>query len=73
VSFLEERVCEDDELSHDGSDGKFNGLSSLDQVIIFRFHVGVKASCDEGEQVEGLAQAGPLEEVATSLVGAKLA
>lgn len=54
----EERIGKDDELSHDGDDGDLGRFSGGDEGLIFGFHVGVEAGCDEGWHVECLAQDG---------------
>ena len=49
-------VRQDDELSHDGDEGDFCGLSVRDQLIELRLEVAVKAHCGEGWHVDRAAQ-----------------
>jgi hypothetical protein len=54
----QERIGEDDELSHDGGDGDLGGFPGGDEGLIFGFHVSVEACCNKSWHVECLAQDG---------------
>jgi len=51
---LEERVCNDDELSLDGYDGDLCGLSGGDELPVLGSEVGIVSDKDEGRHVGGL-------------------
>jgi len=55
---FEQSVCGDDDLSHDGGDGDFCGLSCGDELLVLCLDVRVVSSGDEGRHIEGLPHAG---------------
>ena len=55
---LEECVSEDDELSHDGCDGHFCGLSGSQQGVVLGFEVFVEAGGDERRHIKRLPDDG---------------
>ena len=57
VSF-EQGIGRDDHLSHDRGDGDFRGFSGGDQLLVFGLEIGVVASGDECQHVEGLPDVG---------------
>jgi hypothetical protein len=59
AAFSENSVCQDEELAHDGSEGKFCGLTGCDELRVFCFQIWVEACGDEGWHLESLADAGP--------------
>jgi len=58
---LDEGVCEHDELSHDGRQGKFFGLSGGEEALVEAFEMGIEArrrmGCHVDAGAHGLAAA----------------
>ena len=55
---LQESVCEDDQLSHDGCEGELGSLSCVGELVVLGLHVRIEAGRDEGWHVDGLADSG---------------
>lgn len=59
MMFGEEAIEVDEELTHDGDEGDFLGLSGSDELLVEGCQNGVVTGRAEGGHVEGLADAGP--------------
>ena len=56
---LDEKVCEEDELAHDGGEGRLSRLSPCPEAFVDGLEVGVEAGGGEGGHVEGTAEVAP--------------
>ena len=53
---FEQRICEDDDFSHDGGNCDLGGFSGGDEGLIFGLHIGIISGGDEGWHVECLPE-----------------
>ena len=56
---VDEKVCEEDELAHDGGEGELSRLSPCPEAFVDGLEVGVEAGGGEGGHVEGTAEVAP--------------
>ena len=56
--WLQEGVCEDDQLSHDGGERDLGRLTGVDELSVFCLHVRIEPGRNEGGHVDSLADRG---------------